>query len=35
MKPPADKAATYAIVTIIACVVVFMIIGAITTRSMF
>lgn len=35
MKPPADKAATYAIVTIIACVVVFMIIGAITSRSMF
>lgn len=35
MKPPADRAATYAIVVIIACVIVFMIIGAISTRSMF
>ncbi|HTL29123.1 MAG TPA: Yip1 family protein [Tepidisphaeraceae bacterium] len=35
MKPPADKASTYAIVTIIACIVVFFVIGAITSRSMF
>lgn len=35
MKPPADKAATYAIVTIIACFVIFIIIGAISTRTMF
>jgi hypothetical protein len=35
MKPPADRASTYAIVVIIACVIVFLVIGAITTRTMF
>lgn len=35
MKAPADKATTYAVVVIVACIVVYMIIGFITQRAMF
>jgi hypothetical protein len=35
MKPAADKASTYAIVVIVACIVIYLIIGAISARSMF
>jgi VIT1/CCC1 family predicted Fe2+/Mn2+ transporter len=35
MKAPADKAATYAIVVLVACIVVYAVIGMIGARAMY